>query len=97
MNATGHRIMQWQNGRNTASECISSRPTDSVRLSAEIAMRSERGRMSKKTKTVVQIIEEVKEDICNHYCKYPDIWDEEEQGTELIDSEYCQKCPLNKL
>ena len=27
-------------------------------------------------KSVSEIIYEVTEDICNHYCKYPDTWDE---------------------
>lgn len=49
-------------------------------------------------KTASEIIEEVKTDICNHYCKYPDTWDEEKEGCELIDSTICSKeCPLNRL
>jgi len=47
-------------------------------------------------KSVSEIIHEVTEDICNHYCKYPDTWDEETQG-DLFDSEICQNCPLNRL
>ena len=47
--------------------------------------------------SVGEIIEEVKNDICNNYCKYPDTWDEEKEGVELINSEVCDKCPLNRL
>lgn len=48
-------------------------------------------------KSITEQIEEIKEDICNNYCKYPDTWDEQKEGCELIDSEHCQNCPLNRL
>ena len=39
-----------------------------------------------------QELEDVKEDICNHYCKYP---------VEIADDQllmvFCNKCPLNRL
>lgn len=47
--------------------------------------------------TVSEIIKEVIEEVCNKYCKYPDIWDEDYEGVELSDSDICQNCPLNKL
>ena len=48
--------------------------------------------------SVAEIIEEVCEDICSNYCKYPHIYKpEEHDGVELVDSEHCQNCPLNKL
>ena len=47
--------------------------------------------------SVTEIIEEVKDDICGNYCKYPDIWDEEAQGIELCESDICRNCPLNRL
>lgn len=50
-----------------------------------------------KEKTIPQILEEVASEICDHYCKYPDIWDEEKEGVTLIDSGICENCPLNKL
>lgn len=37
------------------------------------------------------------EDICNNYCKYPDIWDSEKEGCELWESETCAHCPLNDI
>ena len=48
-------------------------------------------------KSITEQIEEIKEDICNNYCKYPDTWDEQKEGCELIDREHCQNCPLNRL
>lgn len=48
-------------------------------------------------KSISEQIEEIKNDICQHYCKYPDIWDEETEEMELIDSDTCQNCPLNRL
>ena len=51
---------------------------------------------SLKDKTITQQFEDIKEDICNHYCHYPYIWDEEKDG-ELSESEICKNCPLNKL
>lgn len=43
-------------------------------------------------------IEEVVEEMCNHYCKYPEQWNpEEHDGQELLESEICINCPLNKL
>ena len=45
--------------------------------------------------SIQEIIEEVKEDICNNYCKYPEQWKEEDG--ELCESEICANCPLNRL
>lgn len=47
--------------------------------------------------SITETIEEVKYQICNDYCKYPNEWNEEEQGQELCDSEVCAACPLNRL
>ena len=48
-------------------------------------------------KMVTEQIEEIKDDICNNYCKWPYVWDEEKEGCELSESEHCQNCPLNRL
>lgn len=48
-------------------------------------------------KTIVEIIEEVKEDICGEYCKWPGIYEEEMEGCELSESSICAGCPLNRL
>ena len=42
-------------------------------------------------------LEEVANEFCNHYCKYPEQWDEEKEGMELCESEICEKCHCNKL
>ena len=47
--------------------------------------------------SVTQIFEEIKESMCEDYCRYPREYDEEATGVELCDSEYCQNCPLNRL
>lgn len=48
-------------------------------------------------KPVSKILQEVADDICSHYCKYPEIWDEEKEGCELCESEICKNCPLSRL
>lgn len=45
-------------------------------------------------KTVTQIFEEVKAEICDKYCKYPEKKDIDEY--ELI-VKICANCPLGKL
>jgi hypothetical protein len=48
-------------------------------------------------KTITQEFEEIKEQICDKYCKYPESWDAEKHGCELYDSDICINCPLNRL
>lgn len=48
-------------------------------------------------KTITQQIQEISDEICNNYCKYPDTYDEEKEGCELSESEICANCPLNRL
>lgn len=47
--------------------------------------------------SISEILEEVKEEICMKYCKWPDKWDEEAEGIELSESTLCRNCPLNRL
>ncbi len=49
------------------------------------------------TNQIDRIIEEVKIEICDNYCRYTKEWDEEKEGIELYASEICEKCPLNRL
>lgn len=42
-------------------------------------------------------LEEVANEFCNHYCKYPEQWDEEKEGMELCESDICANCPCNRL
>lgn len=49
-------------------------------------------------KTATQIIEEVREDMCNNYCKH--IEQMKDKPTMELDefcAKYCEKCPLNRL
>lgn len=47
-------------------------------------------------KSISDIVEEIKMDICDHYCKWPNEWDEEELSKILEDGK-CADCPLSKL
>jgi hypothetical protein len=46
-------------------------------------------------KTISQQIEDIKTAICDHYCHYPYIWDEDDG--DLADSEIYANCPLGRL
>lgn len=48
-------------------------------------------------KKVNEMIQEIADEMCDKYCKYPDIWDEEAEGVELSESDICKNCPLNRL
>ena len=63
---------------------------------ARLAAYAKKAKEHGKTKTVAETLEEVANEICNNYCKYPENWDEETMG-DLFDSEVCAKCPLNRL
>lgn len=45
-----------------------------------------------KQKSVTELIEEVREEICDKYCKYSDRGLSDDEIEEL-----CTNCPLNKL
>ena len=40
-------------------------------------------------------IEEVIEQMCDDYCRYPKEWENKE--TDLTESDICDHCPLNRL
>ena len=53
------------------------------------------------SKTVTEILEEIEKEICDSYCKYPEIClaevkDPDEAEDRLYDT-YCVKCPFNKI
>lgn len=50
---------------------------------------------SEKSKTVTDVLEEVKQEMCDDYCKYPTIVNDRED-LFADDSPYME-CPLNKL
>lgn len=45
--------------------------------------------------TATQIIEQVKDDMCNHYCKYTDDSYASLEQDEVY--EKCEECPLNRI
>ena len=51
--------------------------------------------------TLVEIIEDTVNDICNNYCKYPAIYnqrfDDEDVALDVMIQERCDGCPLNDL
>ena len=47
-----------------------------------------------KPQTIAQIVEEVSEEICDHYCKWPEQYGDDESG---LLNEKCDGCPLNRL
>lgn len=49
-----------------------------------------------KEKTISQLLEEVANEICDHYCKYMHGSYLEEELDEVLDK-HCSICPLNKL
>ena len=42
-------------------------------------------------------IEQAASDMCQHYCRYPLIWDEQVMNQELSESELCRNCPMTVL
>lgn len=42
-------------------------------------------------------IESLLQTMCDKYCKWPEIWDEDIKEMPLSESEHCKNCPLNKL
>ena len=44
-------------------------------------------------KTALEIIEEVKTDICDKYCKYPEQYDDDDEMLRDV----CENCALGRL
>jgi hypothetical protein len=51
------------------------------------------------TKSITQIFEEIKEDMCDRFCKYPLMPTPagKDEGWLLDDDSPCNDCPLNRL
>lgn len=45
----------------------------------------------------IDVIAAAADRMCTDYCKWPDYWDEETEGTPLNESDHCRKCPLTLL
>ena len=48
-----------------------------------------------KSKTITDILEEIKQEMCDEYCKYPTLVDDREDL--FADDSPCMKCPLTRL
>ena len=46
---------------------------------------------------IMDKLEIIINNICDNYCKYPYMWDEESEGVSLVESGICDRCPLNEL
>lgn len=53
--------------------------------------------LNTKTKSIAQKLEDIANDFCRNYCKWPDEWDEIKEGCELSESDICANCPLCRL
>ena len=54
--------------------------------------------MADKDKKITEILEEVIAEMCDHYCKYPEMTPEGESEDWLWEEgSPCENCPLNKL
>lgn len=49
------------------------------------------------TITIAEQVQEIVEEMCKDYCKWPDLYDEEMEDCELSESSICKNCPLNRL
>ena len=49
--------------------------------------------------TVSGLLQEIETEMCDNYCKYPEICRKEqpERAEDLLFEKYCANCPLNKL
>ena len=48
-------------------------------------------------RTIALQMQDIVDEMCDKYCKYPKEWDEEAEGIELSESDICLNCPLNRL
>ncbi len=46
---------------------------------------------------IAEQMQDIVEDMCQNYCKWPDLWDDSMEDCELSESSICQNCPLCKL
>ena len=57
--------------------------------------------MKEVQKRVTDILAEIENEICNSYCKYPDVCMKEvkdpDEAEDRLYNTYCVKCPFNRL
>ena len=77
-------------------ECVDIK---SIQIASEMCLTMHDELMLEVDKLQDKLIEKnrVVEDMCTNYCKYPYMWNEEDEGCTLAESDICNKCPLNKL
>ncbi len=77
-------------------ECVDIK---SIQVASEMCLTIHDELMIEVDKLQDKLIEKnrVVEDMCTNYCKYPYMWNEEDEGCTLAESGICNKCPLNKL
>lgn len=56
-----------------------------------------RGKKMPEKRSIALQLEQIANEICEKYCKYPEQWDEEKEGVSLFESDVCANCPLSKL
>lgn len=47
--------------------------------------------------SVLQIVNDVCDDICFHYCKFPEQYGQSDDCLEKLFDEHCYACSLNRL
>ena len=57
--------------------------------------------MKEVQKTVTDILAEIEKEICDSYCKYPDVCMAEKKdpdaAEDMLYQTYCVKCPFNRI
>ena len=48
-------------------------------------------------KTISEMFEDIKENMCDKYCKYPEKFDCDDEEQLNAFEEICIRCPLNRL
>ena len=62
-----------------------------------------KARIAPKPKTITALLNSISEEICDHYCKYPEMYlpknpgDDEDMLEEMMYTEICAKCPLVRM
>ena len=60
-------------------------------------MRKEKNKKGSLRDLIDNEIESVAKEICDEYCKWPLLWDEEAEGEPLEESHVCKNCPFERL
>lgn len=51
----------------------------------------------KNNETITQRLEYIWNEICTHYCKYPDQYGHSDEELDKLCHEHCDNCPLMEL